>query len=59
MAEQIKVTLIRSHIGRPAKHRAVLLGLGLTKINKTVTLKNTPEVKGMLHKVSHMVTIAE
>ena len=59
MAEQIKVTLIRSHIGRPAKHRAVLIGLGLTKINKTVTLKNTPEVKGMLHKVSHMVTIAE
>lgn len=59
MSAEIKVTLIRSHIGRPAKQRAVLNGLGLTKVQKSVVLKNTPEVKGMISKVSHLLKVEE
>lgn len=59
MANVVNVTLRKSHIGRPAAHRAVLVGMGLTKINKTVTLPDTPEVRGMIRKVSHLVSVAE
>ena len=59
MSTVINVTLRKSHIGRPAAHRAVLNGLGLTKINKTVSLTDTPEVRGMIRKVSHLVSVAE
>ena len=59
MANQLKITLIRSHIGRPAAHRAVLLGLGLNKTNKTVTLGDTPEVRGMIRKVAHLLKVEE
>jgi|PlaIllAssembly_1097288.scaffolds.fasta_scaffold771223_2 large subunit ribosomal protein L30 len=59
MPTVINVTLRKSHIGRPAAHRAVLNGLGLTKINKTVSLTDTPEVRGMIRKVSHLVSVAE
>ena len=46
-------------IGRPEKHRKVLRGMGLTKINKTVQLENTSAIKGMVHKVSHLVEVEE
>lgn len=59
MSDQITVTLIKSGIGKPQKHRQVLLGLGLTGLNKSVVLKNTPEVRGMINKVSHMVKVSE
>ena len=59
MSAVINITLRKSHIGRPAAHRAVLNGMGLTKINKTVSLLDTPEVRGMIRKVSHLVTVAE
>jgi large subunit ribosomal protein L30 len=59
MSAEIKITLIRSHIGRPANQRAVLHGLGLNKVNKTVVLKNTPEIKGMVNKVSHLLKVEE
>ncbi len=59
MSAEIKVTLIRSHIGKPARQRAVLNGLGLTKVNKSVVLKNTPEVMGMISKVSHLLKVEE
>ena len=57
MAELIKVTLTKSGIGRDKKIRETLRGLGLTKLNKTVTLKNTPAIRGMINKVSFMVRI--
>ena len=57
MADLIKVTLIKSGIGRDKKIRETLRGLGLTKLNKTVTLKNTPAIRGMINKVSFMVRI--
>jgi large subunit ribosomal protein L30 len=59
MSAEFKITLVKSHIGKPAKHKAVLQGLGLTRLNKTVTLKDTPETRGMINKVSHMLKVEE
>lgn len=53
----VKLKLIRSSIGRPYKHRAVLRGMGLTKVNKVVALQDTPETWGMIRKVSHLVEV--
>ena len=59
MSGTIKVTLVRSMIGRPEKHRRVLRGMGLTKLNRTVELEDTPAIRGMVHKVSHLVKTEE
>ena len=59
MSNVLNITLKKSHIGRTAAHRAVLNGMGLTKINKTVSLVDTPEVRGMIRKVCHLVSVAE
>jgi large subunit ribosomal protein L30 len=59
MAGEIKVTLKKSSIGRKEYFSRVLNGLGLTKLNKTVVLKDTPEIRGMIRKVSHMVAVDE
>ena len=55
MAGILKVTLVKSMIGRPEKHRRVLRGIGLTKLNKTVELKDIPSIRGMINQVSHLV----
>lgn len=57
MTETIKVTLVKSGIGKPKKIRETLKGLGLTKLNKTVELKNTPAIRGMIEKVSFLVKL--
>ena len=57
MADMIKVTLVKSGIGRDKKIRQTLTGLGLTKLNKTVILKNTPAIRGMINKISYMVRV--
>lgn len=57
MIDKIKVTLVKSGIGKNKKTRQTLTGLGLTKLNKTVTLKNTPAIRGMIEKVSFMVRV--
>lgn len=57
MANQIKVTLLKSYIGTPEKHRKVLGGLGLKRRCMTVSLVDTVEVRGMIAKVSHMVKV--
>jgi len=59
MAGKVDVTLVKSMIGRPEKHRKVLRGMGLTKINKTVRLEDTPAIRGMIFKVSHLVKAEE
>ncbi len=59
MAETITFTLVKSSIGSTEKIRATLTGLGLTKMNKTITRKDTPELRGMLSKVNHLVRIQE
>jgi len=55
---QLTVTLIKSGIGKPLKHRLILKGLGLTKLNKSVLLGDTPEIQGMIRKISHMVKVS-
>ncbi|MDW7772767.1 MAG: 50S ribosomal protein L30 [Desulfobulbaceae bacterium] len=59
MSDTITMTQVKSGIGSTRKIRATLIGLGLTKMNKTVTRKNTPEIKGMLAKVNHLVRVEE
>ena len=55
--EKITVWLVRSMIGRPEKQRLVLRGMGLTKLQKKVQLPDTPQVRGMLDKVQHLVRV--
>ena len=57
MGGMLKVTLVKSMIGRPEKHRKVLRGMGLTRVNKTVTLQDSPSTRGMVMKVSHLVRV--
>ena len=59
MSETLRITLVKSMIGRPEKHRKVLRGMGLTKMNRTVELEDTSAVRGMVQKVSHLVTAEE
>ncbi|MEW6429617.1 MAG: 50S ribosomal protein L30 [Thermodesulfobacteriota bacterium] len=59
MAEQVKITLKKSAIGSTEKIRATLTGLGLTRTNKTVIRKNTPELRGMINKVVHLIVVEE
>lgn len=59
MTETIKYTLVKSGIGSTKKIRATLTGLGLNKMQKTATRKNSPEIRGMLNKVGHLVRIEE
>jgi large subunit ribosomal protein L30 len=54
---KLMITLKRSGIGRPPRQRATLRGLGLTKLHKTVVLMDTPETRGMLAKVIHLVDV--
>jgi large subunit ribosomal protein L30 len=58
-AGYIKIKLVKSGIGHPEKQRAVLWGMGLTKVNKVVTLKDTPQTRGMVRKVSHLLEVIE
>jgi large subunit ribosomal protein L30 len=59
MAGQIKVTLKKSGIGRNEYFTRVLKGLRLTKLHKTVVLPDTPEIRGMVRKVAHMVSVED
>lgn len=59
MPGQIKVTLKKSGIGRNEYFTKVLKGLGLTKLHKTVELPDTPEIRGMIQKVAHMVVVED
>lgn len=59
MSAQLKIKLVRSHIGRPPAQKAVLNGLGLSKVNKTVVLNDTPEIRGMIRKVEHLVKLED
>lgn len=56
---KLKVKMVKSMIGRPEKHRKVLRGLGLRKINQVVEREDTPTLRGMIHAVKHLVTAEE
>jgi large subunit ribosomal protein L30 len=55
----LKIKMVKSVITRPEKQRKIMRGLGLTKLNNTVTLVDTPEIRGMINKVIHLVSVEE
>lgn len=59
MAKTITIKQTGSPIRREASQRATLVGLGLNKMNRVRTLEDTPSIRGMVKKVSHMVTIID
>ena len=56
---KLKITLIKSMNGRPETQRRTIYGMGLRKLNQSVLLENTPSIKGMIKKVSHLVKAEE
>jgi len=59
MADKLFVTLKKSTIGEKPKTRATVRGLGLRKLHQTVEHNNTPDVRGMIHKVQHLIEVEE
>jgi large subunit ribosomal protein L30 len=58
-AKTLSVTLVKSTIGFNKTQAKTVQGMGLRKIRHTVELPDTPETRGMIHKVRHLVTVAE
>ncbi|HAR99044.1 MAG TPA: 50S ribosomal protein L30 [Syntrophales bacterium] len=59
MAKKLKITLVKSMIGRPTKQRQVLRGLGLGRMNRSVVLEDTSAIRGMVQKVIHLVAVED
>jgi large subunit ribosomal protein L30 len=57
MALKLKLTQIKSGINRPEKQKLILKGLGLTRMHKVVILTDTPAIRGMVRRVSHLVRV--
>jgi large subunit ribosomal protein L30 len=55
----LKITLVKSTIGFNRTQDATVTGLGLRRLNHSVELADTPETRGMIHKVRHLVTVQE
>lgn len=58
MSKKLCVTLIKSPIGKKTNHKKIVAGLGLNKLNKVVEHTDTPEIRGMIAKISHMLKVA-
>ncbi|OGF61663.1 MAG: 50S ribosomal protein L30 [Candidatus Fischerbacteria bacterium RBG_13_37_8] len=58
-SKMIEITQVKSEIGFPRKQRLVLVGLGLRKRGKIVVRLDTPEIRGMINKVIHLVEVKE
>ncbi len=56
---KIKVTQVKSAIKRPLRQKRTLIALGITKLHQTVEVEGTPQILGMLSKVSHLVKVEE
>lgn len=56
---KVKITQVRSVIKRPKRQKLTIKALGLGKINRSVEVENTPQIAGMINKVSHLVTVTE
>jgi large subunit ribosomal protein L30 len=57
--KKIKVTQVKSVIDRPERQKRTMIALGLKKMNATVEVEATPQVLGMVNKVSHLVKVEE
>lgn len=59
MAKSLRITQVRSSIGRPKKQGVILKTLGLGKMHRTVEHKDTPMIRGMIKKIIHLLRIEE
>lgn len=59
MSKEITITLVNSPIGRSQKQKDTVKALGLHKIRQSVTYKDTPQIRGMVFKVQHLVEVEE
>lgn len=57
MSNMLEITLIKSTIGSTQKQCAVVRGLGLRRLHQTVSLQDTPETRGMINKINHMLKV--
>ncbi|MCP5074776.1 MAG: 50S ribosomal protein L30 [Rhodobacteraceae bacterium] len=57
--KELKVTLVKSKFGRLKRHKACVAGLGLRKMHQTVTVIDTPENRGMINRVSYLLSVEE
>lgn len=57
VATPIKVTLVKSVIGRIESHKATVKGLGLRRMNHTVVLQDTPAIRGMINTVGYLLKV--
>ncbi|MCH7605547.1 MAG: 50S ribosomal protein L30 [Chloroflexi bacterium] len=55
--DQLKITWVKSFIGRPESQRRIIRSLGLHRLHHSVVHADTPTIRGMINKVSHMVTV--
>jgi large subunit ribosomal protein L30 len=58
-AKELKVTLVKSKYGRLKAHRACVAGLGLRKMHQTVVVQDTPENRGMVNRISYLLSVEE
>ena len=56
---QVRITLVRSAIGRPQDQKNSVKSLGLTKVNQSVIRNDDPSIRGICNKISHLVTVEE
>jgi large subunit ribosomal protein L30 len=57
--KQIQIKLVKSGIACPSKQRKVVYGLGFRRLNQVVTRPDTPEIRGMIFKIRHLVDVVE
>jgi large subunit ribosomal protein L30 len=57
--KELKVKLVKSKFGRLKSHKACVAGLGLRKMHQTVTVLDTPENRGMINRVSYLLSVEE
>ena len=59
MADKLKITLVKSTIGSKPKNKATAEALGLRKLNKSVEQKDNAAIRGMIHRINHLVKVEE
>ena len=57
--KELKITLVKSKHGRLKSHKACIAGLGLRRIHQTVSVQNTPENRGMISRISYLLSVEE
>ena len=58
-AKELKVTLVKSRHGRLKSHKACVAGLGLRRMHQTVVVRDTPENRGMINRISYLLSVEE